>query len=168
MSATQATVTNMQVAVKYRRKVSSLSINMSADNRTTTLGRHIGQHISRVPVNISPDAQLICRLTHLGRHIDWHSTDMSTDTSVKCRPISRSRGAQNTHDLIFLQNTRESKMSQPCLHPLIYTWPMRACVVARLFKNKSHMYRVRTLFQKQISRTFPGLFPGLRLIFQGL
>ena len=48
-------------AVKYRRNVGSLSIDMSADNRTTTLGRHIDQHIGRVSVDIS--------------------TDMSTDTS---------------------------------------------------------------------------------------
>ena len=36
-----STVTNTQVAVKYRQNVGSLSIDMSADNRTTTLGRHI-------------------------------------------------------------------------------------------------------------------------------
>ena len=47
MSATQATVTNTQVAGKYRRNISGLSIDMSADNRTTTLGRHIDQHIDR-------------------------------------------------------------------------------------------------------------------------
>ena len=64
------TITNTQVAVKYRRNVGSLSIDMSADNRTTTLGRHIDRHIGRVSVDISTDAQ----------------------------PICRSRGAQNTHD----------------------------------------------------------------------
>ena len=41
MSATQATVTNTQVAVKYQQNVSSLLIDMSADNRTTTFGQHI-------------------------------------------------------------------------------------------------------------------------------
>ena len=51
-----STVTNTQVAVKYRQNVSSLSIDMSADNRTTTLGRHIGQ----VSVEISTDARSIC------------------------------------------------------------------------------------------------------------
>ena len=70
MSATQATVTNTQVAVKYRWNVSSLSIDMSADNRTTTLGRHINQHFGRVLVDILTDArpiyrQLICRPRHL-------------------------------------------------------------------------------------------------------
>ena len=86
-----STVTNTQVAVKYRRDVDSLSIDMSANNRTTTLGQHIDQHISRVSVNISTDAQLICRLiyrvTPLGRLIDRHSTDMSTDISVNTWPI---------------------------------------------------------------------------------
>ena len=104
------TITNTQVAVKYRRNVGSLSIDMSADNRTTTLGRHIDRHIGRVSVDISTDARPICRpiyrATHLGRHIGRHSTDMSTDISVDCRsicrPICRSRGAQNTHDPVFL------------------------------------------------------------------
>ena len=83
----------MQVAVKYRRNVGSLSIDMSADNRTTTLGRHIDRHIGRVSVDISTDAQPICqpiyRATHLGRHIDPHSTDIATDISVNTRPICR-------------------------------------------------------------------------------
>ena len=107
-------VTNTQVAVKYRRNVGSLSIVMSADNRTTTLGRNIDRHIGRVSVDISTDARPVCRriyrATYLGRHIDRHSTNMSTDISVDtrpicrpirrsiCRPIYRSRGAQNTHD----------------------------------------------------------------------
>ena len=88
-----------QVAVKYRRNVGSLSIDMSADNRTITLGRRIGQHIGRVSVDTSTDARLICRSicrpTHLGRHIDRLSTDMSvdisTDTRPICRPIHQSR-----------------------------------------------------------------------------
>ena len=52
-----------QVAVKYQRNVGSLSIDMSADNLTITLGRRIGQHIGRV-----------------GRHIDRCSTDTSRST----------------------------------------------------------------------------------------
>ena len=85
------TVTNTQVAVKYRRNVSSLLIDMSVDNRTTTLGRHIDRHIGRVSVNISTNAWPICRpiyrATHLGRHIVRHSSDMSTDISVDTRVI---------------------------------------------------------------------------------
>ena len=100
-----STVTNMKVAVKYRRNVGSLSIDMSANNRTTTLGR--------VSVDISTDARSICRpinrATHLDRHIDRLSTNMSTDILVntwpKCRPICRSRGAQNTHDPSSLQES---------------------------------------------------------------
>ena len=95
MSATQATVTSTQVAVKYRQNVSSLSIEMSADNRTTTLGRHIDRHIGRVSVEISTDDRPICRPTHLDRYIGRVSVDMSTDISVKhrsiCRPIHRKR-----------------------------------------------------------------------------
>ena len=87
------TITNTQVAVKYRRNVGSLSIDMSADNRTTTLGRHIDRHIGRVSVDISTDARPICRpiyrTTHLSRHIGRHSTDMSTEISVDTRPICR-------------------------------------------------------------------------------
>ena len=88
-----STVTNTQVAVKYRQNVGSLSIDMLTDNRTTILGRHIDRHISRVSVDISTDARPICRpiyrATHLGRHIDRHSTDMSTDISVDTWPICR-------------------------------------------------------------------------------
>ena len=88
-----------QVAVKYRRNVGSLSIDMSAGNRTITLGRRIGRHIGRVSVDISTDARpmcrSICRPTHLGRHIDRLSTDVSvaisTDTWPICRLIHRSR-----------------------------------------------------------------------------
>ena len=85
MMSINYTVTNMQVAVKYRQN-GSLSIDMSANNRTTTLGRHIDQHIGRVSVDISTNALPTCRpiyrVTHLSRHIDRHSTDMSIDTSV--------------------------------------------------------------------------------------
>ena len=88
-----------QVAVKYRRNVSSLSIDMSPDNRTITLGRRISQNIGPVSVDISTDARPICRSicrpTHLGRHIERLLTDMSVDIFVEyrsiCRPIHRSR-----------------------------------------------------------------------------
>ena len=82
-----STVTNMKVAVKYQRNVGSLSIDMSADKRTTTLGRHIDKHIGLVSVDISTDARSICRLInrakHLDRHIDRHSTDMLVDMSTE-------------------------------------------------------------------------------------
>ena len=88
-----STVTNTQVAVNYRRNIGSLSIDMSADNQTTTLGQHIGRHISWVSVDISTDAlpicRPICRATHLGWHIDRHWTDMSTNISADTRPICR-------------------------------------------------------------------------------
>ena len=61
----QATVTNMQVAVKYPQNFSSLSLDMSADYRRTTLRRHISQHIGQLSVNISSDAQPMCWPTHL-------------------------------------------------------------------------------------------------------
>ena len=119
------TVTNTQVAVKYRRNVGSLSIDLSADNQTTTLGGHIG----RVSVDILTDARPICRpiyrATHLGRHIDRHSADMSTDisfdnsadTRLICRPIRRStvgryvdryvgRGVHKIHMIPKMNNDR--------------------------------------------------------------
>ena len=65
MSATQVTVTSTQVAVRYQRNVSSLSIDMLANCRTTTLGRHI----ERVSVEISADIS-----------VDF-LVNMSTDTS---------------------------------------------------------------------------------------
>ena len=107
MSATQATVTNKQVAVRYRRNVSSLSIDTLTNSRTTTLCRNIDQHIRQVLVNISTDAQQICRsiwqLTHLGQHIDQHSTDMSADILVNtqpiCQPIHQSSDDQCEADL---------------------------------------------------------------------
>ena len=65
MSATQATVTSTQVAVKYRQNVSSLSIDMSADCRTTTLGRH--------STDISVEHRSIYQLIHrsrVGRYVN--------------------------------------------------------------------------------------------------
>ena len=62
--------------VRYRWNVISLSIDMSADCRTTTLGRHIGRHIGPVSVEISADIS-----------VDM-SVEMSTDTSRSIyRPI---------------------------------------------------------------------------------
>lgn len=88
MSWTQVTVTSMQVAVRYRRNVHSLSIDMSAESRTTIFDRHIDRNIGRVSVETSADISVICRQTHLdryvGRLVDRHiggaSVDMSTDT----------------------------------------------------------------------------------------
>ena len=74
-----STVTNTQVAVKYRGNVGSLSIDMSADNWTTTLGRHIDRHIGRVSINISTDMSA------------GISSDTSRSTSRPiCRPSYRS------------------------------------------------------------------------------
>ena len=90
MSATQATVTSTQVAVRYRRNVGSLSIDMSADCRTTTLGRHIDRHINRdISTDTRPICRSICRPTHLDRYIGRVSVDMSTDISVEHRSICR-------------------------------------------------------------------------------
>ena len=54
MSATQATVTSTQVAVKYRRNAGSLSIDTSAESRPTyrptyrsSLERYVDRHIGR-------------------------------------------------------------------------------------------------------------------------
>ena len=81
-----STVTNTKVVVKYRRNVGSLSINMSAANLTTTLGRHIDQHIGRVSVYISTEHQPTLD-QYVDRQIGRHSADMSTDTSVDYRSI---------------------------------------------------------------------------------
>ena len=135
-----STVTNTQVAVKYRQNVGSLSINMSADNRTTTLGRHnyrptyrssVSRHIDRCLTDTSADissdtSRSTYRPTldrYVNRHIGRHSADMSTDTSVDCRsicrPICRSRGAQNS-------NTHDPKTDyhslEPCKQCKIYAF----------------------------------------------
>ena len=106
MSATQATFTSTQVAVKYRWNVSSLSIDMSADNRRATLvdistdmsvecrsryrptiDRYVDRHIS---IDISAECRSICRPTYrssIGRYVDRYiggvSVDKSTDISVE-------------------------------------------------------------------------------------
>ena len=78
----QATVTNKQVAVKYRPNVSSLSIDMSVNDQTTTLGRHI---------NISVDCRQTYRLMlnrYVGRYVDQYS----------------GRGVHKIHMIQFLYN----------------------------------------------------------------
>ena len=72
---------------------------------TTTVDRYSAENQwsrSNVSANASTersaDSRSICRPS-LGRYT---STDMSTDTSVESRSICRPRGAQNTHDPIFL------------------------------------------------------------------
>ena len=92
----QSPVLCTQGAVRYRRNVGSLSIDMSADCRTTTLGRHIDRRIGRVSAEISADISVDMSVNmstdtsrpiyrpSVGRHIDRHigraSVDMSTDT----------------------------------------------------------------------------------------
>ena len=79
MSATQATYISTQVSMKYWRSVRSLSIDMSADYRTSTLGRYVDQHIDR---NVSQ---------HIDRHTDQHiMVDISTEYRSICRPKSYS------------------------------------------------------------------------------
>ena len=101
MSVTQATVINTQVAVKYLRNVSSLLIDMSADNRTTTRSRHIYHYLGRVSVNISTDARPICQLTrwptHLSRHINQYSL---VDTRPIRRPMHWSSVSRYDHQYI--------------------------------------------------------------------
>ena len=62
MSATQATVTSTQVAVRYRRSVGSLSIDMSTDTRPIYRSRCVGQHSNR---RIGRDIG-----RYVGRHVD--------------------------------------------------------------------------------------------------
>ena len=78
-SATQATVTSMQVAVRYRRNVSSLSIDMSTDTRLIYRSRSFGQHIDQyigVSVEISADtSQSTYRPKYrssISRYVDQH------------------------------------------------------------------------------------------------
>ena len=79
MSATQATVTSTQVAVKYRRNVGSLSTDMSTDTRPIYRSRSIGQHSDRhIGRHIG---------RYVGRHVDRH---ISVDTSAEGRPTYRS------------------------------------------------------------------------------
>jgi len=83
MSATQATVTSTQVAVRYRRNVGSLSIDMWTDTRPMCRSRRVGQHSDR---HIGRDiGRYVSR--HVDRHIGRESVDMSTDISVEHRSI---------------------------------------------------------------------------------
>ena len=117
----QATLTSMQIAVTYWQNVSRLSIDKSADNRTTTLSQHIRQGcwhniiIHRCSTDMLVDISGKCRSIYhpsLGRYVGQHigraSVDILTDTLVRCRSICRLihrlRGAQNTHDPIFHLN----------------------------------------------------------------
>ena len=99
MSATQVTVTSMQVAVRYRRNVGSISIDMSAYCRTTTFGRHIDRvsvEISAdipvdMSVNKSTDTSRSIHRPSVGRHVDDISVEMSTNISVEgCPKYTRS------------------------------------------------------------------------------
>jgi len=84
MSATQATVTSMQVAVRYQRNVSSLSIDMSTDTRliyrSRSVGQHINQHIARdisrhISIDISAESRSICRPKYrssISQYVDQH------------------------------------------------------------------------------------------------
>ena len=145
----------MQVAVKYRRNVGSLSINMSADKRTTTLGRHIDRHIGQVSVDILTDARPICRpiyrATHLGRHIGRHSTDMSTGISVDtwpiCRPISRSTVGRygyryvgrGVHKIHMIQSD-QGKYSNQSHGQVLFT--MNEHAIANVYLDLSFLLRI--------------------------
>ena len=98
-----STVTNTQVAVKYRGNVGNLSIDMAADNRTTTLGRHIDRHTGRLSIDLStdmsagissdtsrstcrPTSRPICRPSYrstVGRYVDRYVGRLSVDMSVE-------------------------------------------------------------------------------------
>ena len=98
MSATQATVTSTQVAVRYRRNVGRLSIDMSTDTRPIYRSRRIGQHSDR----------------HIGRYVDRHIggafTDMSTDISVRKLHMIRILFGKGSFKTC---NTAETTMSDP-------------------------------------------------------
>lgn len=105
----QAAVTRTQVAVNYQWNVSSLSINMLADNQTTTLGRHNDQHISWVSVNISADARPICQSICWPTHLeaaDWIFFDDSTrfTTLFRKRRQLRLSLVSNPYQWEFLKN----------------------------------------------------------------
>ena len=95
MSATQATVTSTQVAVRYRRNVGSLSIDMSTDISRST-------H--------RPICRSTCRPTYRlkGAQTTHDPMYMSAGIAVEyrstCRPTYQSRGAQTTHDPMLLQS----------------------------------------------------------------
>ena len=100
MSVTQATVTSMPVAVRYRRNVGSLLIDMSTD-------RYINPDVAvNIATNISVDMSTdTSRSTHrprVSRYVDWHRSSIgryvdrhSTDMSVEMSTVYRSRGFVN-------------------------------------------------------------------------
>ena len=142
-----STVTSTQVAVKYRRNVGSLSIDMSADKRTTTLGRHINRHIDWVSVDISTDARPICcpiyQTTHLGRHIDRHSTDMSADISINTRLISVDISVNMSTDMSVEGCTKYTwSVGDRCLikKPRGAAWPNRLIHVKTRSDNFSELF----------------------------
>ena len=73
-----ADVTNLGLRyvcdAEYWRNIGSLSIGMSVEDQTTSLGPHTDSHSADM------------------------SVDMLTDTRPVCRPIHRPSGAENTHD----------------------------------------------------------------------
>ena len=103
-----SSVTNTQVAVKFRRNVGSLSIDMSTSRSTygSSVSRHIDRCLTDMLADISSDTSQSTYRPTLDRHVDRYIgrllVDMSTDIWVDCRsmcqPIYRLRGAQNTHD----------------------------------------------------------------------
>ena len=83
MSATKTTVTNAQVAVKYRQNVSSLSIymdNLSWSTYRPILNRYVAWYVNRhisddILAECRPICQPTCRLIHwssVGWYVDWY------------------------------------------------------------------------------------------------
>ena len=89
MSVTQATVTSTQEAVKYRRNVRSLSIDMSTDTRPIYRSRSIiASDISvdtaaDMSVDMSTDTSRSTHRPRGDRHIGRASSDMPTGISVE-------------------------------------------------------------------------------------
>ena len=109
-SATQATVTSTQVSVKYRRNVGSVSIDMSADNRTTTLGRQLYRRICRRDRHI-----YISRPTYRSS-VGRVSVDMSSDVSVE--------GCTNYRCPMFVKLLQFIEMFVSLLIGLTVSWPL--------------------------------------------
>ena len=91
MSATQATVTSTQVAVRYRRNVGSLSIYMSTDTRPIydrDVSVNIATDISAdMSVDMSTDTSRTTHRLRVGRYVDRHiSNDTSAESWSICRP----------------------------------------------------------------------------------
>ena len=119
-----STVSNTQVAVKYRRNVCSLLIGMSADNRTTTLNRHIDRHIGRVSVDMSTNARAICRPIYRATHLDRH---ISIDTRPICRPPTyRSTLGRGVHKIHMIRSSfnGRSRERTALLTPALFETPV--------------------------------------------